>query len=162
MWKNWTFIIDKIFDELDLRKETLEAELARQIPDIKITERLETLNHKALSNIIDKGSTLIEFVKVNIFDFHAAKIHNSLKPEHYVVFILHAREQENVYMIDLGEAGPIDQMIKEFKATITGRINKQDNDRHVSILLPSESTINTTNNYGHALRSAIFDPLNLL
>ena len=147
--------------ELDLRKETLEAELSRQMPEIRITEKLEAVNYKAILNFIDKGSVIIEFLRINIFNFHAVDIQNLWKPAHYVAFILRPDGKDNVYMFNLGEAEPIDKMIKEFKMSTIDEIRKGDN-RHLSVLQynnNSSSNIDIRNNIGHSLRSAIFDPL---
>ena len=46
--------------------------------------------------------SLIEFSKLDIFDFHADNIQNVWKPAHYVAFVLRAGEQDNLYMIRSG------------------------------------------------------------
>jgi CHAT domain-containing protein len=69
--------------------------------------------------------------------------------------------KDNVYMFDLGEAEPIDKMIKEFRRSLIDEIRKNDN-RHLSVLQynnNSFSNIDIRNDIGHSLRSAIFDPL---
>src|SRR5207253_2632752 len=62
----------------------------------------------------------VEFVRFNVFDFAAvpARGEDRWKPAHYLAFVLPARRPDDVQMIDLGEAAPIDALIEDFREAI--------------------------------------------
>ena len=104
---------------------------------------LSGADRQSITNALPNGSrVLVEFIKCNFFDFVAkpALGESYWKPAHYLAFILHAEASENVWMIDLGEAKQIDNLILKFRNSIAGGENME-----------------TT--YGLDLRSIVFDPL---
>jgi hypothetical protein len=73
------------------------------------------------------------------------------KPARYMAFIMPGGEPDNVQMIDLGEAEPIDMMITAFRRSIIGKESRN--------LLPIDKGSWEGADQGFALRAAIFDPL---
>lgn len=124
-----------------VQRERLEADLARQIPEMNLEERLQTADRKAVAGALPKNTTLVEFVRFNVYDFQAvpAKGEQQWKAARYLAFVLPAGEPDQVQMLDLGEAVIIDRHIAQFRAAIT---TASDADRA-----------------GSELRQLIFDPL---
>ncbi len=72
-------------------------------------------------------------------------------------FVLPAEEPDNLQMIDLGEAEPIDRMIVTFRSAITDEAESRG--KRGLGALPSEPIGEPDASDGTALRAALFDPL---
>ena len=109
------------------QKERLEAELARRIPEMNLEQKLRAADRRAVALALPAGVALIEFVRFDVFDFQAvpARGEPHWQPARYLAFVLPAGEPDHVQMIDLGEAEPIDRMIRDFRAGITGEVENR-------------------------------------
>jgi tetratricopeptide (TPR) repeat protein len=125
----------ELMAEWKAQKEHLESELARQIPEMNLEQQVRAADRRAVSSSMPPGSTLIEFVRFDVFNFKTVPARNESqwKPAHYLVFTMPAGEPESVELIDLGEAEPIDRLIAEFRATITGEDELRAADRATTI-----------------------------
>lgn len=157
------------------RQEQLETELARQIPEMNLERNLRAADRKAVAQALPENTLLIEFVRCRWYNFGAVPVRGEKywKPAHYVAFTLPAGAPDNVQMIDLGEAMPIDQMIGAFRAWVTseapaghethdisqGRTDEANDARQVreSCDVPEGQVAGGGD--GGRLRAAIFDPL---
>ncbi len=99
--------------QLQAEHNKLQQQLASQIPEIQLQE--QPIDCRTVALELPTGSTLIEFVCFNVFDFHAASGESKWQPARYLAFILPARQPDQVQMRDLGEAEPIDQLIQDFR-----------------------------------------------
>lgn len=142
--------------EWNAQKEQLEIQLARQIPEMKLQQKLQETNWRKIAENLPKPAVLIEFVRSRFYDFEAAiaQMESKWKPTHYFVFILSANQPEKVQILDLGEATLIDRMIASFRASITGEGSRREFET-----VPTEFISGEIANKGLALRQAIFDPL---
>jgi len=144
---------------LNAQKERLEADLARQIDEMNLEQKLKAADRRAVALNLPEGVALVEFVRLPVFDFQAvpARGESYWKPARYVAFILPASEPDNVRMIDLGEAESIDRLIADFRAGIIAEAEtKDDRDmarRRYQALPTAEGDA------GLALRAALFDRL---
>ena len=77
------------------------------------------------------------------------------RPAHYVAFVVHGGKPDSLRMIDLGEAGPIDRLIAEFRAGIAGG-EEGSPTRHMN---PREPGSLHDDGPGRRLRGSVFDPL---
>jgi len=158
------------------QKETLEKDLAGQLPEIRLQEKLGSSNTAAISNAMPAHSLLVEFVKYDHLDFSRLQEKNDLHREsHYAAFILYSENPIRVRVVDLGNAEKIDKEISNYLSWIKGESGKQ---RKMGIeeirtalsqiteiigarnLIPSsriEEKMATNN--GHLLRSMLVDPL---
>jgi CHAT domain-containing protein len=139
------------------QKERLEADLARQIPEMTLGHQLQTANRQAVAEALPQEAALVEFVRFGVFDFRAlpARGEKRWRPAHYVAFILMADEPERVEMIDLGEADPIEQLIATFLTSLT---SGAEHLRHLRAKRPmSEQALHAST--GRALRTMLLDPL---
>ncbi|MCP4397961.1 MAG: CHAT domain-containing protein, partial [bacterium] len=56
--------------------------------------------------------------KIDMFNFKATGTEKEWQPAHYIAFVLHAGQPEQVGLIDLGETAPIETAIEELRAGI--------------------------------------------
>ena len=121
------------------QKENLEAELARQIPEMNLEQKLKQIDRQAIASILPEGAALIEFVHFDVRDFKAvpAKGESSWKPARYLAFVISAGEPDNVQMIDLGEAKFTDKSIARFRDSVTGGPEDVYSDRAATGSLPA-------------------------
>ena len=134
------------------RQEQLEAALARHIPEMNLAQHLRTVDRYTVARALPVEAVLIEFVRFTAYDFHAVPQRGEAvwQAARYGAFVMRAEAPEDVQLIDLGEAVPIERMIAAFRASLPGG----DRQLHIAAATPSESPSD-----GAALRAAIFDPL---
>jgi CHAT domain-containing protein/tetratricopeptide (TPR) repeat protein len=141
---------------LQAAKDRLEASLARQIPEMDLRQKLRAADRGALAAALPAGSALIEFVRFSPVDFLArpALGESPRKPARYLAFVLRAGAPDDLRMIDLGEADPIDQLIAAARAMLASAGAHRD-------LVKEPDAVNPPpiREAGIALRAAIFDPL---
>lgn len=111
----------QLLDEWNRQKERLEAELASQIREINLEQQLQNVNWQAVAQALPPASALVEFMRFDDFDAGAvaAQGDSYWQPARYLAFILRSDTPEDVQLIDLGEAEPIDQLIASFRNLIT-------------------------------------------
>jgi len=145
----------------DARKDYLEAEISRHIPEMSLEQKLHAADCHLVAHALPEGAVLVEFVRFDVFDFKAIPTQGGQewKPAHYLAFILHASEPDQVRMIDLGEADAIDERIAAFRRTITGEAES----RHTSPIKAGGTGADqiAVRSSGENLRRAIFDPLHM-
>jgi tetratricopeptide (TPR) repeat protein len=107
----------RLLAEWNARKEGLESDLARQVPEMNLEQRLRAVDCEAVACALRDGVALIEFVRFDALDFKAvpARGERHWKPARYLTFVLPAGEPDQVRMIDLGEAAFIDRRIAAFR-----------------------------------------------
>jgi CHAT domain-containing protein/tetratricopeptide (TPR) repeat protein/type II secretory ATPase GspE/PulE/Tfp pilus assembly ATPase PilB-like protein len=110
------------------RRESLEVELAREIPELDIQARLRAADRRAVALALPENVALVEFVRFREYDFSAIATRGESywKPPRYVAFVLLAGQPDDVRMIDLGPADPIDQLIVDFRASVIGDSPNRD------------------------------------
>jgi len=118
----------KRIDDLKIQKEKLEAKLSRLSEAFALNRKIAKADCEKLSKALPPDSALVEFARVKMFDFKA-KNKGKWKPAHYLAFVLHAGNGENVGMIDLGDADEIDQAITELRKRIS---SMQEKDKESS------------------------------
>jgi CHAT domain-containing protein/tetratricopeptide (TPR) repeat protein len=145
--------------ERNAQKDRLESEVARQVPEMNIEQKLRSVDHQVVAMAMPVGTTLVEFVRFDVADFKAVPAHgeSQWKPARYLAFAMPAGEPDNVTMIDLGEAEPIDRMIATFRSVITGE--EDESGKRGLGALPASARRTEGEDVGLRLREAIFDPL---
>lgn len=151
----------KRLSDLETESKNLEKLLASQVPEIQLQQELETANRRAVALELPEGSTLVEFVRFDVFDFQAIPVRgeSQWKPARYLAFILPAKQPDKVEMIDLGEAEHIDKLLRVFRSYFSGKgdlLNMADDDEET----PTFRKYNPA--FGMELRKAIFDPISAL
>ncbi|MGG6240957.1 CHAT domain-containing protein [Nodosilinea sp. AN01ver1] len=158
----------KKLERWNQKKDQIEAELTRQIPEMDVTQKLRSVSLSEISASLPHNSTLLEFMRFRFHDFKAIseKGQNQRYTEHYAVFILSLNKVEPIQLVDLGEADLIDQMIKTFRVFITHdreesnktlvNYGQEAAERHARAEIPLSSPLIHN---GLELRAKIFDPL---
>src|SRR6266540_3506092 len=102
--------------------EQLEADLARHLPEMSLERQLRTADRSAIARALPPEAALVEFVRINTFTFTAVRAHGEAQwaPAHYLAFVLSAGAPDDVALIDLGEAAPIDYLIAAFRQAVSG------------------------------------------
>jgi tetratricopeptide (TPR) repeat protein len=141
------------------QRDDLERDLARQIPEMNLERQLRSSDRRAVALGLPAGVALVEFVRFDVRDFKAvpARGESDWKPPHYVAFVLQGGDPDDVAMIDLGEAEPIDGLIAEFRAGILGNPERPTpRDMIKAGAVPARASHEQA---GQALRAAVFDPM---
>jgi CHAT domain-containing protein len=159
-----------VLAEWNSRRERLETELARQIPEMNLERKLRAADRRAVSLNLTEGVVLVEFVRSFVFDFQAvpARGESYWKPARYIAFVLPGGAPDEVQMIDLGEAEPIDRLIAEFRAGIISEattkadrdVVKRRKDEGDVVKRREEAALSVVQGgAGPNLRAALFDRL---
>ena len=95
---------------------------------MNLEQKLRAADRRAVALNLPEGVALVEFVRFSVFDFQAvpARGEPQWKPARYVAFVLPGGEPDDVQMIDLGEAEPIDRLIADFRAGIIAEAETGD------------------------------------
>ncbi len=103
---------------LEQQAENLEREL--NIPELNLEKELQNADFRTIALELPEGTTLIEFFRFNNYNFQAIPANGDAAsfPPRYLAFILPAQAPEQLTMIDLGEAEPIDKLVKEFRESV--------------------------------------------
>ncbi|NCS31626.1 MAG: CHAT domain-containing protein [Microcystis aeruginosa F13-15] len=103
---------------LEQQAENLEREL--NIPELNLEKELQNADFRTIALELPQGTTLIEFIRFNNYNFQAIPANGDAAsfPPRYLAFILPAQAPEQLTMIDLGEAEPIDKLVKEFRESV--------------------------------------------
>jgi CHAT domain-containing protein len=135
------------------QRDELDRSLSREIPEMNLQKQLDTANRDAIAKALPDGATLVECVRFNVFSFKAirAKGDSQWFPARYLAFILPANEPEQVKMIDLGEAEPIDNLIRVFRKSVS----KGDRSLHLDSIPDEPEPIRPE----VELRQKLIDPL---
>jgi CHAT domain-containing protein len=146
----------QLLDRWQGQKEQLEADLARQVPEMNLERQLRASDRRAVALALPPHVALIEFVRFLPCDFKAvhSRSEQFWQPTRYLAFVLPAGEPDRVRMIDLGEAEPIDRLVADFRAGVTGEAELRDLS-----LEPPRVTEDADATPGERLRAAVFDPL---
>ncbi|MBE9143799.1 CHAT domain-containing protein [Planktothrix mougeotii] len=129
--------------------EQLEKQLASQVPEIQLQDQ-ET-DRRAVALALPEGSALVEFVRFDVYDFKA----DQWQPAQYLAFILPSQQPDAVQMILLGDAEPIDRLIKIFRETIFDLRLKDLGMRHKAQPAQKISYLEA----GIKLQEAIYKPI---
>jgi len=109
----------KRMTDLEARKERLEARLSRINQAFALKQKIAKADCEKVASALPLNSVLIEFARVEMFDFKAKGKEPRWKPAHYLVFILHSGKEDRVDLVDLGDADKIDNAVFRFKKEIS-------------------------------------------
>jgi CHAT domain-containing protein/tetratricopeptide (TPR) repeat protein len=108
--------------ELEAREQELDAELSREISEMRVNQRLRAANRHTVAGALPSESVLVEFVRSERFHFGAiaARGEDNWLPARYVAFVLPADAPDEVTLINLGDAERIDASIARCTASLFG------------------------------------------
>lgn len=122
------------------RRSEIEAELARQIPEIRLSERLKSATCEEVANALPTNSVLIEFARQQGFAVSGVPDLQLFHDAHYLAFVLPAREPSGIKLYNLGEAEEIDQLIHAFQRLLTTEANSPTADAAAEAVSPDDSS----------------------
>ncbi len=121
----------KRIDELEKKKEALEAELSRLSKDFALEKMAGKVDAQRISEILPQDSVYIDFAKIDLYDFKERKWGKS----RYLAFVLIPQGKEPVVrLIDIAEPDEIDKHIKAYHDEIREKVKKRE--------APSEGFLN--------------------
>ena len=143
----------RLLAEWGREQERLEAELAVQIPELRLEQQLRAADLHTVANKLPDGAALIEFVRFDVWNFQAvpARGEQRWQPTQYLAFVLLAKRPDELEIVPLGEAEPIDRALADFRSALGG------GGRHGGpwrLHQPREEIVS-----GTELRRLVFDPL---
>jgi hypothetical protein len=104
------------------QREALEPELERRVPALARQRRWLNLEAPAVAAVLPAESVLIEYVRYQPRDFAGLCAAKEAKgPARYVAFVLDAGRPEDVRLVDLGEAAPIDSLARAARSLLRRR-----------------------------------------
>jgi tetratricopeptide (TPR) repeat protein len=141
-------------------RDQLEAELAREVPEMNLAQKLRAADRQAVSLALPEGAALVEFVRHAVYDFRAvaARGESDWKPPRYLAFVLLAGQPDQPRMVDLGEAEPIDRLIATFRSATTGEEDTRA-ARDLGAVAPSSAPSPRPAEDSGDLHAAVFAPL---
>ena len=82
---------------------------------------------KAVAQALPAGTALIEFLVLPLYDFKAVPARGDprWKPARYLAFVLHEGKPEQVQLVDLGEAEPIDHLVASMATVSAGDYSRR-------------------------------------
>lgn len=119
-------------ERLESAKEQVETELAHQIPELNLEQRLRAANGQAIAAALPGGSVLVEFIRFNAYNFAVIETRGEQRwnPARYLALVVPAGASEAVQMIDLGAAADIDRLIAQVRWQLSGDVMNGDT-RHM-------------------------------
>lgn len=148
----------QILSEWSAEYDRLEAELVRHIPEMELEKQLQDADPGMITVRLPSESALVEFIRYDIVNPHASfeRKETFITGARYAAFVLRSNEPEQVHIVNLGDAEPIEQLIATFRKMISG---DTENEMHHS---KEAYTIATTNLSHHTDRSNLRGVLSVI
>jgi CHAT domain-containing protein len=126
---------------------------------MNLEQKLKAADRRAVGLGLSEGVALVEFVRFPIFDFqaHSGRGGPQWRPARYVAFVLPGGAPDEVQMVDLGEAEPIDRLIADFRAGVIAEADTADGRDMAK--RREQDVIRAQGSAGTHLRAALFDRL---
>ncbi|MBD2546409.1 CHAT domain-containing protein, partial [Planktothricoides raciborskii] len=139
----------------DLQKESenLEKQLAKEIPELQLSH--QKVNRDLVAAQLPDGSALVEFVRFQRQSVGALK-GEKWQQERYLAFVVMAHQPEQVRLVDLGEAEPLDKLIKAFRSQF---VSKEDDMGMTGSSASVPAAPSPTEQLHHALYHVLCQPL---
>ncbi|WP_199248308.1 CHAT domain-containing protein [[Phormidium] sp. ETS-05] len=131
--------------DLNRKKDELEQFLSRQIPEMNLQQQLDNANRQAIAATLPKASTLVELVQFRVGNFLGVEANGDAKwlPARYLAFILPAGESERVEMVDLGDAGEIDELCRQFRLLAAKKPSENPGEKRVAAVFDNDESSET-------------------
>jgi len=101
--------------DLEIKKRDLEEKLNSLSQAYALKKKIERADSRKVAQTLPVKTVLLEFVRINTFNFKAKRKETRWLPPRYLAFVLHSGKGDTVEMVDLGDAGEIDKAIALFK-----------------------------------------------
>ncbi|MFZ3013539.1 MAG: tetratricopeptide repeat protein, partial [Nitrospira sp.] len=108
-------IYQQRLQELATRQEQLETKLSTRSAEFR--QQIAPISVASVQAVIPKGATLVEWYRYEPFDPKAKDHRSQWGQPRYVAYVV-VHEGASV-IVDVGEAGPIDQLVHDFRAGLS-------------------------------------------
>jgi CHAT domain-containing protein len=115
----------KRIEELKKNKDRLEADLARDSQTFALQQQVARADALAVAQALPQGSVLVDFARINIYDFQAGRGRNRWSGAKYLAFVMPAGQTADFRMVDLGDAERIDQAVTALKKAVANLRDKE-------------------------------------
>jgi len=112
-------VYKKRLADLEAQKEQLQAKLSKLSQAFSVSQKVARADSETVAQTLPKNSVLLEFARIDMFNFKAKGKEKKWQPAHYLAFVLHAGRGDQVGMIDLGDAKTIDNAVAQFKRELS-------------------------------------------
>jgi CHAT domain-containing protein/Flp pilus assembly protein TadD len=109
----------KRMEDLEREKEKLVEQLTRLSRAFALQKKFVSAEAEAIARALPDQAALIEFARINTFNFGAKSRRGRWLPPHYLAFVLHAGKGGEVRLVDLGDAAEIDAAVARLKTEVT-------------------------------------------
>jgi CHAT domain-containing protein/tetratricopeptide (TPR) repeat protein len=140
----------KRLEQLARDADRIEADIAQEVPEENLVRTLENADRHHVAQALSGGAFLVEFVRFTVRDFGPAP--RSEGTTHYAAFILEGGAPDHIRLVDLGDAGTIDNLVFGFR---------KSSARAPNWLSSLVERMRRRRDDGATLRAKIFDPLGL-
>jgi CHAT domain-containing protein len=93
----------------------LEEQVAREIPATALLRRLMGVTARQLAEALPRDSLLVEIVQCEAIAFETLRIAEA----DYCAFVVTSSAPDQVHLVELGRAGPIDDLVGDIRAGIS-------------------------------------------
>jgi CHAT domain-containing protein/Tfp pilus assembly protein PilF len=104
--------------DLKAQKEQLKTKLIKLSQSFAVSQKIARANCETVARSLPQKSVLLEFARIEMFNFKAKGREKKWQPARYLAFVLHAGQGDRVGMIDLGNAEAIDREVTRFKKEV--------------------------------------------
>lgn len=101
---------------LEERLDELDAELGRGLPLVDIIQRLSSVGTADVANALPMNAALVEFVRAPVLGFGASS--PRWQSPHYFALTMRKQSPDDVALIDLGPAQPIEGQLAGFLTAV--------------------------------------------
>lgn len=106
--------------DLEAQKEILESRLSQLSQSFALNQKIAKADSEKVSRALPENTILLEFARVDKFNFKTRDWKRRWEPARYLAFILHAGKSDKIGMIDLGVADQVDKVLARLKREIVG------------------------------------------
>jgi len=96
-----------------IERQTLELDVAKQAPELRAQLKMLSDEREVIRRALPQGADLVEFVRYSVFDFDAApaKGQPRWRAPRYLAFVTWPGKEDEVHLVDLGEAATLDRSL---------------------------------------------------
>ncbi|MGE5257587.1 MAG: CHAT domain-containing protein [Hyphomicrobiales bacterium] len=105
-------------EALELEKEKLNQKLVHLSREFALQRKFTEADAETIAATLPARTALVEFARVNTYNFDSRGRRGRWLPARYLAFVLHAGHGGDVHMVDLGDAGAIDDAVTRLKTEI--------------------------------------------
>lgn len=102
-------------DTLEKQKDELENQMAALSQTFARQKKYQKADAYALAQALPDNSALVEFARLDFYNYTSTEPASSWLPPHYIAFVLLDGQGNDVALVDLGSADEIDQIIADHK-----------------------------------------------